>query len=825
MNFCRNSPESASRPSFVTWLCGVLLVTILLPSLSPAQNSQTEANTFYKKALAASSLSEKVRLFEKAIEIEPYFVNAHYQLGIAYYQKSDYTQAIQALTGALDLAPEKSTQIKLYIRNAYSFLAMQQIENEEFTQALTTAQHALDLDNNYAQAFTARGLAYFGLGDRESAIREYKKSLAIDENQETAWNKLGDVYLRTKDYHKAIDAYERALSLDPDLKDAKRHLRIARRRNRPEAWLTRFTEVREKSGPEPAIGILKEAQTLFPNDKNISETLKKTQNEFEYQNAVTAMEEGDWPVALEILQRVDPEYEDTARRLEEVKTFLAAELDSTLSDSTVVAQLVKHDSENSDSTTLENPIAPSQGLSKNTALPISKKPDRKKPVTPDRPVSQESSGETPTLTHPIVDVFTESAGTPDTVIIASQNDGTPHENEPSLDAAVTDFTAGHIKIPKWLWFVGLGSVLVISFLLMKRSKRTSDKAGKEDLAKTTEVALSGESDDVFKDEVASVTPVTFESLDAGETLEDDTLEKQPESEEESMALKDTQTILGGIKKVRRIGRYVLEREIGRGSMGLIYKAWDPKLDRSVVIKQVAFHFSEKEREVARLKDRLLREARAAGRLNHENIVVIYDVEEEKDFSYIVMEFLDGHDLKTVMESGRTFEFEDTIKIVSQICSALSFANQNGIIHRDIKPSNIILIKNDKIKVADFGIAKFSNLGTLTQTGSIVGTPFYMSPEQIEGRKLDGRSDIFSCGVILYELLTQKHPFEGDNISTVVYKIVHQTPALPTMLNPDLPAKIDSIVECACAKDAKYRYTDAQELMLDLQKLAIEFDKS
>jgi serine/threonine-protein kinase len=314
--------------------------------------------------------------------------------------------------------------------------------------------------------------------------------------------------------------------------------------------------------------------------------------------------------------------------------------------------------------------------------------------------------------------------------------------------------------------------------------------------------------------------VKFDPIDTTEILRDT---ENPQADAE-ISIRETQTILGGIKKIKRIGRYILEKEIGKGSMGLIYKAWDPKLDRTVVIKQVNFNFTSNTKEIGMLKDRLLREARAAGRLNHPNIVIIYDVDEEKDFSYIVMEYLQGNDLKLLLEKEVRLEPGRTVYIIRQICDALDYAHQMGIIHRDIKPSNIILTQNHTVKVADFGIAKIPNLGTLTQTGSIVGTPFYMSPEQLEGRKLDGRADIFSVGVILYEMLTGAHPFAGDSIPAVVYKIVHQQPKPPCSILEDLPKFLDDIVSRALAKDQQERYANAQELLADLEKVQGELLK-
>jgi len=202
-------------------------------------------------------------------------------------------------------------------------------------------------------------------------------------------------------------------------------------------------------------------------------------------------------------------------------------------------------------------------------------------------------------------------------------------------------------------------------------------------------------------------------------------------------------------------------------------------------------------------------------------VIIYDVEEDRNISYIVMEYIEGENLQSLLETHGTFSLERTLKIAIRICDAVSFAHEHDIVHRDIKPSNIMLSKGDRIKVADFGIAKLPQFGTLTQTGNIVGTPFYMSPEQIEGRILDGRSDIFSIGVLLYEMLTGTRPFAGENLPTIVYKIIHKVPPPPSLENEVLPTFLDEIVERALAKDPVDRYPTVKNLRQDLVKLQKE----
>ncbi|MCI0699085.1 protein kinase [candidate division KSB1 bacterium] len=270
-----------------------------------------------------------------------------------------------------------------------------------------------------------------------------------------------------------------------------------------------------------------------------------------------------------------------------------------------------------------------------------------------------------------------------------------------------------------------------------------------------------------------------------------------------------------------LGRYVIERKIGKGAMGNIYLALDPKLDRRVVIKTVCFNLATSETDTLTLKDRVYREARAIAKLGHPNIVVVYDVEDDKDMSYIVMEHIEGRDLRQALASEHRFDAARAIKIVSQVCGALDYAHQAGIIHRDIKPSNIMLLPGDKAKVTDFGIAKIADNFSLTLPGHVLGTPSYMAPEQFEGMEIDGRADIFSLGVVFYELVTGCRPFAGNTLASLAYKIVHKMHIPPSLQNVELPLEIDEIVGRALAKTPEERYATAMEFREALQALPAE----
>jgi len=260
---------------------------------------------------------------------------------------------------------------------------------------------------------------------------------------------------------------------------------------------------------------------------------------------------------------------------------------------------------------------------------------------------------------------------------------------------------------------------------------------------------------------------------------------------------------------QRLGRFEIIREIGKGAMGVVYLAHDPRIDRRIAIKMIAIPPGVSPQEARETRHRFVREAQAAGKLTHPNIITIYDVVEEADRSYIAMEYIDGETLESYTKPGGLLPLEKVLGVTAQACSALDYAHQNKVIHRDIKPANLMLLKGELLKITDFGLAKSPD-ANLTQDGVLIGTPNYMSPEQISGRPMDGRSDFFSLGVVLYELTTGERPFGGDTISTIIYRILYEEPRPPRILNEKLPPAFDQILRRALAKDPAERFqTGAQ----------------
>ncbi len=276
----------------------------------------------------------------------------------------------------------------------------------------------------------------------------------------------------------------------------------------------------------------------------------------------------------------------------------------------------------------------------------------------------------------------------------------------------------------------------------------------------------------------------------------------------------------------KLGKYEIRRELGKGAMGVVYEGFDPVIQRTVAIKTI-LPAQLKGTDASDILARFKREAQAAGRLNHPGIVAVYDYGEEtisddhtmvanpqtieaagQRVAFIAMEFVKGRELRDFFEANERFALKDTERLMGEILSALGHAHSHGVVHRDMKPANLIVLPDGKVKVADFGIARIEK-SELTQVGTVMGTPSYMSPEQFMGQTVDSRTDIFSCGVILYQFLTGEKPFTG-NTTTIMYKVLNEEPLAPSMLNVTLPPAFDAVVKKAMAKSPIQRYQTAEE---------------
>ncbi len=267
--------------------------------------------------------------------------------------------------------------------------------------------------------------------------------------------------------------------------------------------------------------------------------------------------------------------------------------------------------------------------------------------------------------------------------------------------------------------------------------------------------------------------------------------------------------------IATLGRYEILAELGQGAMGVVYKARDPMLDRVVAIKTVNLTLPKE--ELAEYEARFYQEAKAAGGLSHRNIVTIYDIGRSERIAYMAMEFLEGDELRKLLQARTPIPLSRALDIGAQVAEGLQYAHERQIIHRDIKPANIMVLQDGLVKITDFGIARMRNNEVKTMTGMILGSPKYMSPEQVSGKRADTRSDIFSVGVVIYEMLTGTSPFVADNIHGVMYQTMNFNPPAPKTLNPDVPEVLNFIIAKALAKSLDDRYQKASDLAHDLRE--------
>jgi serine/threonine-protein kinase len=270
-----------------------------------------------------------------------------------------------------------------------------------------------------------------------------------------------------------------------------------------------------------------------------------------------------------------------------------------------------------------------------------------------------------------------------------------------------------------------------------------------------------------------------------------------------------------ILDVRKLGRYQIVSELGQGAMGTVYKALDPLLERTVALKTISIAANDP--DLAEYEARFYLEAKAVGGLNHPNIVTVHDVGNSGTMPYLAMEYIEGVELASLTAEGKPLPIQQVLDIGVQVAEGLAYAHAHGVIHRDIKPANIMLPVEGPVKIADFGIARMRSAEAKNETSNVIGSPRYLSPEQVLGKRADHRSDIFSFGVMLYEMLTGAPPFSGADLNAILFQIVNLVPPAPSTVNANVPQMLDHIVAKALAKTPEDRYATAKDLACDLQQ--------
>jgi len=273
---------------------------------------------------------------------------------------------------------------------------------------------------------------------------------------------------------------------------------------------------------------------------------------------------------------------------------------------------------------------------------------------------------------------------------------------------------------------------------------------------------------------------------------------------------------------RLIGRYEVDVVLGKGAMGVVYRATDPMLNRTVAIKTINMEEAGHE-GMAEYEARFYTEAKAAGGLNHPNVIIIYDIGKSGHLVYMAMEYIEGRELREMLVEGQPLPVLQAVEVAAQVGEGLAYAHQHHVVHRDIKPANIMITPEGRAKIADFGIARMRSSETRTQTGVILGSPKYISPEQVVGKRADHRSDIFSLGVILYQSLTGVTPFNGEGLSALMYQITNHDPVQPSAVNPQVPVMLDYIIAKVLAKSPEARYQSAADFANDLRECRVQME--
>ncbi|KAA3657653.1 MAG: tetratricopeptide repeat protein [Calditrichaeota bacterium] len=806
-------------------------------------------------------VKQRIPLLQEMLQTHPDWNVAHYALGVAYYSLKEYELVIPHFTKVLASGQKiENVNISEYLAVAHHEVAKKHIVTKRYKEAIPHLKTAIKLSPSNASFYTNLGICYYNTGDYNLAKSVTQRAIQLAAKspieQGRGYYYLGHIYNALGNFEVALNSYKRATELNPKLTNVQKYIHrieteqeIARLFDKAEMYIN-------TGNAKDAIALLQQVIGYDPNHLEAKRLIADAQAQLRREE--TARAKANTPPATKpkimkssrvsdnttpdkliekkpvVKRDENPREEDTRHKdaallyaqghFQQAQKLYLVLLNEDSSDKVARRYLARIDSVGAQK---KAPLL----ADKSSAIHPGSAIDTVNIIDQDTPIASNSGNQTTTKRMAESDFSQSSllkiilAGTAMLIIGAvafyvykhkppkNTLDITEHEMRAFESRMDISATASQQK-------TGTKNPKIQTAHPNTKATNSSPPANDKPLVNIVEKPDTDE-----KDNDANVFTTSFSAQDEEDFLKlvndenarpagfqhDETGDGDDKSEH-------TQTLEMSQFQVKKIGRYVIEKEIGRGAAGRVYKAWDPKLDRTVVIKTVSYSLTATPEEIKRLKARVYREARAAAKLSHPNIVIVYDVEDESSFSYIVMEYIQGTDLRILLDNHKELAPAKAVNLILQTCKALQFAHNSGVVHRDVKPSNIMIVEKDVVKVTDFGIAKITNNLTLTQTGRVVGTPSYMAPEQIEGKEVDGRADVFSLGIVLYELLTGQRPFTGDTLASLAYKLVHIDPPLPSSVNKKIPAIFDEIITKSISKNPTNRYQSADEFYNALVKI-------
>ena len=728
-----------------------------------------------KTIFCQDTTPEASKLFDQTVvttlQDTSQYIDARIEIAKAFIARGQYQSAINTLNNALN-DDRKNSRVWFQLGMAY----LQRTDNKN---ALKSFDKAIQYNGNNAQYFLYRGITLYKLNDFDKALSVLGQTLSLartnDEKriEAQAWLWKGRSHQAQGDSTNADKSYQRTLNLQPNDKDAKTYL--TRLRNGPQliAWYQAAEQALSQADWETVETNYRNIITLEPSYKDAAQKLERVKKQKQaqalansidkqtkqlstlYQQADKALGQKGWKIAETYYKNIvdlDSAYKDVSQKLRYVQNQRKAEV---LADSTA-KRIKKNAQQQQDS--LSNLIA-NQALKESTKV-----------IVPPFVVHEASQAKDSTKND------TKLAVNSDAPV------------KPSSKPAFTISTLPKVS-REWLTALIAGFLMIAIVFISFRKYRSRQPA---DISVTQPVA-SDRNKSMFSRIFTKFTKI-FMKLTKTEVIRPTTVSGPPQLE-----------------------RYPIQKEAGLGGMGKVYKAEDLKLGRTVAVKVIRELNIDTDEAKESIK-RFHQEARATAQLNHPNIVSLYDIIETDGVLCMIMEYVDGLTLGDMIKEKKQLDLSQSLTIVEKVCMALDYAHDKGIIHRDIKPSNIMITRDGSVKVLDFGLAKMltsENWNSYTITGTLLGTPPYMSPEQIETEELDRRSDIFSLGIIFYEMLTSKNPFVPSKkckLGQIFNAILNTAPPKLTQIRPDILPELEAIVEKMLAKKREQRYNSGKEII-------------